>query len=132
MTCSRLAVPVAALVLSAFAGTAAGGSAAPAPEQCRGDFEATVRVGPDHGLSLRGVLRVRVAPSGAITASITRKSGAPVRVSGQATGRAISFTIALGTNRVLYGSGAGTFPIAMCKGELGGVFAGPRPGDVGE
>jgi hypothetical protein len=127
-----LALFLAALAVSAIAGTTASSAAIRVPELCRGDFEATVRVGTHKGFSVTGVLKLRISSSGAVAAFITSGKRASVKVVGHATGRAISFAINLRTKGTLYGSGAGRLPIAMCKGDAGGVFAGPGPGDVGD
>lgn len=116
-------------------------------DTCTFDFEATVRVGPNTGKTVGGTLTVEIDEHGALTGSLINNSllaidEDPIAVVGQVTGRAISLALQLQKSesettagQALLGTGVAAFPIAsatQCGGAMGGTFAGPAAGDIGD
>jgi hypothetical protein len=98
-----------------------------------GTFEATVHVGPDRGLTLRGQFTAHVTPQGRLTGRVTPKKGRAVAVVGQITGLAVNLAFTLGAGRYLFGVGTSLSEIKPgTMGEMGGPLTGPRGGDLGD
>jgi hypothetical protein len=97
-----------------------------------GPFEATVRAGPDSGLSLRGRLRLGADRNGQITGLLAPTHGHVVPVAGQFTGNAINLVFYLGSGTHVFGVGTiGRDPGAK-QAFAGGPLVGPRTGDSGD
>lgn len=117
-------------------------------DTCTLDFEATVRVGPNAGKTLIGILTVEIDEHGALSGSLTGNSlltdeeDQTVPVVGQATGRAVNLAFELQKSEgertpgiFLFGTGTAAHPISsatQCGGAMGGTFAGPEAGDIGD
>jgi hypothetical protein len=111
---------------------------------CLLPFEAKVRSGPNAGYETTGHLAFRLTPDGAIDRGVlVEEDGNEVEVVGQAVGRAITLIFAVQDGRYLFGTGGSTETIAdVCAASaaglyaevpaLGGPFAGPEAGDIGD
>lgn len=104
---------------------------------CSMGFEATVGTGPNAGLALAGDLVFQVAEDGQVPQGwLIPETGAPVPVTGQVSGRSIGLLFDLGEGGVLFGTGIADDDLMACdglwEGDLGGPFAGPNPGDLGD
>lgn len=122
-----IAAAVTVLVLTETA------SAASKTVTCkRHGFVAAVRYGPSFGLAVSGTLRLRVKPSGDATGTITNNAGRRFRIVGHVAGRSISLLIRFRTTGWISGSGTMQRPIRRCSGFIGGAFAGPSEGDLGD
>ncbi len=95
-------------------------------------FEATVRQGPNAGLTLAGSLHIQADPSGSATATLTQANGPEIKAVGQVNGRAINLAFDVGGGRTVYGVGTAQNDIHQCTGDMGGPFAGPDAGDSGD
>lgn len=109
---------------------------APVPS-CSMRFEATVGAGPNAGLVLIGNLVFEVSDDGQLPQGwLIPDTGAPIPVSGQITGRSIGLLFDLGDENVIFGTGIADGNLMECAGswdgELGGPFAGPDTGDLGD
>jgi hypothetical protein len=125
--------------LAAAQDNAAGDDAA-----CLLPFEAKVRSGPNAGYEAAGYLSFRLAADGAIDRGVlVEDDGDEVTVVGQAVGRAITLVFTVEDGRYLFGTGGSTEAIAdVCAASaaglyaevppLGGPFAGPEAGDIGD
>jgi hypothetical protein len=116
-------------------------------DTCTFGFEATVRVGPNTGKTVGGILTVEIDEQGSLTGSLISNSLLPpdeetLAVVGQVTGRAINLAVQLQKSedettagQALLGTGTAAFPISsatQCGGAMGGTFAGPAAGDIGD
>jgi hypothetical protein len=117
-------------------------------DTCTWDFEATVRVGPNAGKSVVGTLTVEIDKHGALSGSLignsllTDEEDQTIPVVGQATGRAVNLALQLQKSEdettpgiFLFGTGTAALPISsatQCGGAMGGTFAGPAAGDIGD
>ena len=117
-------------------------------DTCTFDFEATVRVGPNTGKTVGGILTVEIDEHGSLSGSLISNSllapdeDQTLAVVGQVNGRAINLALQLQKSesattagQVLLGTGTAAFPIAsatQCGGAMGGTFAGPAAGDIGD
>lgn len=117
-------------------------------DTCTFDFEATVRVGPNTGKTVGGILTAEIDEHGSLSGSLISNSlfatdeDQPIAVVGQVTGRAINLALQLQKSedettagRALLGTGTAAFPISaatQCGGAMGGTFAGPDAGDIGD
>jgi hypothetical protein len=130
----KRALAIVTLPAALALGACGGGDAAKETAQtCQGQFEATVHRGPSKGLSIKGRLALRIEPSGHASGALRQNDGSRVTTVGQVDGRAISLAIDAGKSGTLYGTGAARdADVSACKGEIGGSFAGPRPGDDGD
>lgn len=124
---------IASLVVVQGAIAAHGQTAQLGAQQCNGQFEATVRQGPDRSqVLLKGALRLQISPSGSLSGSLASQKGAAVNVSGQANGQAINLFFDLGGGKRFFGVGTAEHEVRLCRGAMGGPFVGPRPGDSGD
>ena len=98
----------------------------------RQGFVAAVRYGPSFGLAVSGTLRLRVTRSGDATGTITNNVGRRFRVVGHVMGRSISLLIRFRTTGWISGTGTLERPWRRCSGFIGGAFAGPSEGDIGD
>ncbi len=103
-----------------------------APVSCTSPFEATVRQGPDLGLTLTGQLGMTIDSLGQLRGALTTEGGDAIAVSGQVNQQAINLVFTVGEEQYVFGTGTGTAPIYSCTGTMGGPFAGPQPGDLGD
>jgi len=117
-------------------------------DTCTFDFEATVRVGPNTGKTVGGILTVEIDEHGSLSGSLISNSllapdeDQTLAVVGQVNGRAINLALQLQKSesattagQVLLGTGTAAFPISsatQCGGGMGGTFAGPNAGDIGD
>jgi len=110
-------------------------------DTCTWDFEAKVRLGPNTGTSFAGTLTVDIDAHGALSGALTTTDDQTIPVVGQVTGRAINLAFELQQpegetpERYLFGTGTAWTPIAsqtQCGRVMGGTFAGPEGGDIGE
>jgi hypothetical protein len=128
------AAGIAGLVAPAAAQEATPVPASPSPgEPCTVPFEATVRTGPDAGLSLIGFLALNPGPGGAIDqGSFVLDDGRELPVVGQVTGRAVNLMITVADGQVIFGVGTLENDLSVCAGQMGGPLVGPQPGDQGD
>ena len=136
------AVPLAQPVTTAT--TAAGPSAQtseiaqnadkPGPVHCNILFEATIRQGPSTGTSLMGSLDFKLDRQGSLSGTLTLKDHTEIPVVGQVTGRAVNLAMRLADRAYVFGVGTAFKNIdnEECGYALGGPFAGPKAGDLGE
>jgi hypothetical protein len=112
---------------------------------CLFPFEAKVRSGPNAGLTTTGFLGLKVGADGSIDQGLlVDEDGSEISVVGQALGRAVTLVIGVQDGRYLFGTGGAPETIAdVCAAvaeggvfaevpPLGGTFAGPEPGDIGD
>lgn len=114
-------------------------------ELCLFPFEATVRRGPDAGLSLDGLLALGLTPAGAVDhGQLVKADGTTVPVVGQVTGRAVNLLFEVGTGQTVYGVGTAAEDLRSACATLmrqhlyapmpalGGPLVGPKGDDSGE
>jgi hypothetical protein len=99
---------------------------------CTIDFEASIHSGPNAGLDLRGNLTLTIDPSGAVTGILSQPSDGDLNVIGQVNGLAINLALELAPDTYIFGVGTLTHNISDCTGQIGGLFAGPQAGDLGD
>ena len=108
---------------------------------CTWNFDATVRQGPSVGTALKGELTLGIGTDGALNGSLVTKDMGTIAVVGQANGHAVNlgFELQKGDEKTegLYVFGTGTAwthvtPDTHCGGIMGGTFAGPKLGDIGD
>lgn len=128
LTAAMLLLCVVLLILTACQATGAPTTAV----TCRSHFEATVRQGPNTGLALVGELGMTIDPLGRVQGALATETGDAIAVSGQVNQQAINLVFTVGEQQYVFGTGTGTAPIYTCDGMLGGPFAGPQPGDLGD
>jgi len=97
-----------------------------------GPFVATVYYGPDKGLSLRGLLKLRATKDGELTGLLVPTHGPAVLVSGQLNGVAINLVFYMGGGKHVFGVGTFAADPGAKHGILGGSLVGPNKGDSGE
>jgi hypothetical protein len=97
-------------------------------------FDATVRIGPNAGSAYVGMLNLAVEPDGRVDQGrFSLVDGTALPVVGQIQGRSLGLLFELGEGRNLYGVGSAAAGIEEQFGDsLGGPFAGPNPGDIGD
>jgi hypothetical protein len=110
-------------------------------------FVASVREGPDKDWYITGDLKLTIAADGSVTGRVTSvdekdKGKVLAAVMGQITGRAVDLVFDIGRPAdptqgdqevyYLFGSGMMVKPPTECSGPMGGLFTGPRPGDIGD
>jgi hypothetical protein len=109
---------------------------APAPDAriVVAPFDATVRRGPNAGRAYVGMLAIAVEPDGRIDQGrLVLADGTAIPVVGQTNGRAINLAFGLSEDGTLYGAGVAKADASERFGDsMGGPFAGPDPGDVGD
>ena len=98
------------------------------------NFDASVRQGPDKGLSLKGKLTFNVDEDGTVTGKLTQKNGKVFKMSGQAYGRMVTMAFYVKDKGFIYGSG---MFLEKLDGKFsglraGGTLSGPREGDLGD
>lgn len=108
------------------------------------DFVAAVRSGPNAGWTVAGDLNLTIATDGSVSGTVTSAADASTlaTVVGQITGHAVNLAFDLGKaadtaangehEYYMYGSGTMVNAPSDCAGPMGGVFAGPQPGDIGD
>ena len=108
------------------------------------NFVAAVREGPTKGWAIAGDLNLKIAADGSVTGTVTSaddKKSVLAGIVGQITGRAVNLAFDLGKpsdpkegdqEYYLYGTGTMINLPAECKEPMGGLFAGPQPGDIGD
>jgi hypothetical protein len=119
----------------------AGGAAATMPaigrhalaqSTCSLSIHAETAGGPSAPAIYDGTLQFSLVANGALTqATFSPISGASQTVTGQITGRAIDFQIALSGNQLLSLSGVADQPLSSCQASAAGMLSGPQPGDLG-
>jgi hypothetical protein len=131
---------LALMVISVLGGTLVNVRAQDAL-RCIWPFEATVRQGPNTGTALVGDLTVDIGADGALTGTLATQDSQMLNVVGQVVGRAVSLGFELQapsagvTGMYVFGTGTAWQPVSPetnCGGMLGGTFAGPQPGDIGD
>lgn len=141
MTIKRIAFIVLVFAL-ALIGVAAGyftPTRAAEVKKCQYVFEAEVRTGPSAGAKVEGTLSLEVDETGAAVGFVQTLDG-EVPVFGQVMGRALNMTFELAPGdaktypTLIYGTGSARNPITGedCGKYLGGTFAGPALGDLGD
>jgi hypothetical protein len=98
---------------------------------CTIDFEASIHSGLSAGLSLKGDLVLTVDPAGSATGTLTQASG-DIKAVGQLNGHAINLALELAPDSYIFGVGTLTGSFSDCTGQIGGPFAGPQAGDLGD
>lgn len=103
-------------------------------QRCVMEFEAAVRQGPSAGLVLEGEFRFSLDRAGMLQGHFALRGGRSLPVTGQAIGRLLGLSFDMGGGQYLWGTGAGSQPIAgpECGAAIGGTFAGPLDGDIGD
>ncbi|MBX3083685.1 MAG: hypothetical protein KF716_18775 [Anaerolineae bacterium] len=99
---------------------------------CTINFEATVHTGTSTGLAMKGELVLSLDPTGSATGVLTQTDGTAIKAVGQVNGHAINLTLELGQDMYIFGVGTLTNSISECMGQVGGPFAGPKAGDLGD
>lgn len=108
---------------------------------CRGDFSAGVRVGPNIGLEMHGELDYFLFTNGLLLGELKPASdgAAPVPFTGSAYGGLVGLVFELGKNPdnpgqewVIFGNGVAQGTLSHCGSAMGGSFAGPVEGDIGD
>lgn len=111
------------------------------PVTCVWNFEATVRQGPNTGTNLMGDLTIAIDKDGAFTGTLAAQNNQSINVVGQAMGYAVNLGLELQApasdkkGMYIFGTGTAWQKISAdtnCGGNLGGTFAGPQPGDLGD
>lgn len=138
----RLIIAIAAIVLPMYSGTIALAQEQPAESvSCSLPFRATVNVGPSQGTVLEGDLIFDVDMTGDLQGQLEMEDATAIPVFGQVVGRAISLIFELepgsedSAGSYIYGTGTTRNPILedpQCGTVLGGTFAGPEEGDMGD
>lgn len=100
-------------------------------------FRADVAQGPNKGLSLLGKLTLNIDANGGVTGALTPDGGsAEIKVAGQVNGRAINLAFDVSQtdkpNWYIFGVGTAWNAVKDCNSVLGGPFAGPDAGDLGD
>jgi hypothetical protein len=100
-------------------------------------FRADVAQGPNKGLSLLGKLKLDIDADGSVTGVLTPDNGgANVKVVGTVNGRAINLAFEIISadqpTRYIFGVGTAWNNVKDCNSVLGGPFAGPDTGDLGD
>ncbi|MBX3083684.1 MAG: hypothetical protein KF716_18770 [Anaerolineae bacterium] len=100
-------------------------------------FRADVAQGPNKGLSLLGKLKLDIDSNGGVTGALTPDGGgADIKVAGQVNGRAINLAFEVAQadqpTRYIFGVGSAWNDVKDCNSVLGGPFAGPDSGDLGD
>ena len=83
-------------------------------------------------MTLTGQLGMTIYPLGQVRGSLATATGDAIAVSGQVNQQAINLVFTVGKEQYVFGTGTGTRPIYTCDGTMGGPFAGPQPGDLGD
>jgi hypothetical protein len=96
------------------------------------NFVATVRQGPNTGVTLAGTLHIEADAHGSVDGQLQRSGAPDVPVVGQVDGRAINLAFNLGPGQMVYGVGTAVNDIHECSGGMGGPFVGPGEGDSGD
>lgn len=111
-----------------------GAQGQPVGVECSMGFEAAVRQGPAAGLVLLGELNFAVDASGSLEGAFVLDDGQSIPTFGQVNGRAIHLVFSLGDEQYVYGTGTALEPIVSesCGATMGGTFAGPGEGDLGD
>lgn len=106
----------------------------PGPVHCNILFEASIRQGPSTGTAMMGSLDFKLDQQGNLSGTLTLKDQTEIPVVGQVTGRAVNLAMQLGDRAYVFGVGTAFKNIdnEECGYALGGPFAGPKPGDMGE
>ncbi len=141
MTMKRIALAglMFALALTAITAGYASPTHAADVKKCQYVFEAEVRTGPSAGAKVEGTLTLEIDQTGAAVGFVQTLDG-EVPVFGQVTGRALNMTLELAPGdakthpTLMYGTGSARNPITGedCGKYLGGTFAGPALGDLGD
>jgi hypothetical protein len=105
--------------------------ASPAALRPAATFEATVYSGPDKGLSLTGILKVRVTKTGQLSGVLAPRTGSVVPLTGQLHGLAINLVFYLGHGRHIFGVGTFGLEPGAKQWFLGGPLVGPLAADAG-
>lgn len=108
-------------------------------------FEATVRSGPNEGLTLEGFLGLGIRPDGSVeNGALAQPEGETLSVVGQVNGRAVNLMITVADGRYAFGVGTSELDFReACRagvesgmysavGQMGGPFVGPQTGDSGD
>ncbi|HEU0114300.1 MAG TPA: MXAN_6577-like cysteine-rich protein [Thermomicrobiales bacterium] len=131
----------AAGAVAGIAGGVAHQAEAAAPVSCSIELTATIRSGPNAGLTLAGgkpgeltgTLSVTVGADGAIDqGTLQLTDGTALPVVGQATGRDLALRSRVGLGQTLVLIGVADQPVAQCAGAADGLLTGPQPGDLGD
>jgi len=96
-----------------------------------GPFEGTVYQGPDKGLSLTGLLKLRATKDGALIGLLVPKHGPAVMITGQLNGAAINLVFYLGKGKHVFGAGTLAHDPGTMSLVIGGPLVGPSDGDSG-
>jgi hypothetical protein len=101
--------------------------------QCEwGKFSATVRHGPDKGLSVSGRMRLMVAQSGSINGAVVAL-GRALLFTGAAQGNTMQIALSARNGLQMKGVGIATAPIHGCADvPASGSLTGPRTTDTGD
>lgn len=85
-------------------------------------------------MALRGVLDFAVDEGGGLHGALMQDDGSQIAAAGQVDGLAIHLVFDLGEEQTVFGVGTARAAITndTCGLALGGPFAGPAPGDMGD
>jgi hypothetical protein len=83
---------------------------------------------------LLGDLSFTVDSTGSLDGAFVLEDGSSIPTVGQVNGRAIHLVFSLGDEQYVYGTGTALQPIVSesCGETMGGTFAGPGEGDLGD
>ena len=100
-------------------------------------FRADVAQGPNKGLSLLGKLTLEIDANGGVMGALMPDAGgADIKVAGQVNGHAINLAFEIAQadqmTRYIFGVGTAWNAVKDCNSVLGGPFAGPDAGDLGD
>jgi hypothetical protein len=99
---------------------------------CVLQLSAKTAIGSDKSKSYQGELTLTIGQDGAIDdGSFDDGSGDEPTVSGQATGRALSFRLDYSNGDHLAFEGVAAQDLSLCRGQIDGVFNGPAQSDMG-
>lgn len=118
-------------ILFIAASLAGCGSSAQGGGSCSGPFEASVRSGPNAGLSVAGDLQLQFDGEGRLSGALVLNDGQRIGASGQTVGQAISLLFDVSGQKI-FGVGTLEMNLQSCKGISGGPLTGPQPGDNGD
>ncbi len=99
--------------------------------QLSGNFVATVRLGPDKDMVWKGVLKLSVDASGAVSGTLETPGATVVKVSGTVVNHSVTLVFDLG-GKYIFGTGGIDYDIFHDPKIMGGTLSGPGEGDIGD
>ncbi len=107
-------------------------SAPAASGTCALKIVAKTAAGPHTDTAYAGALNFTIGDNGAIDGgSFDLDGGSPLKLVGQATGRALNLRVTLADGGILELNGTAENDLIVCRGAASGVFGGPSDTDIG-